>query len=201
MSDRPEMGLYNRNKTIHGVLLRGTVTYDATEGCVNLPERFKEYHASMSEAFHTSLLSGVAVASQNRTKEVLPLKAKDLKGMPRHWIRISTNDVCYSDGMCYAEALRCAGVNVKLDVVVGWPHTFWLEAPLLERAVQAESDMIEDLRWLIESDEGGEAEEQRSGLLDSRSGKDGFVSFSNKHFERNLRKCSRRRRLLMKCKS
>jgi hypothetical protein len=48
--------------------------------------------------------------------------------------------------------LREAGVEVNLDVVEGWPHTFWLKAPYLERAVQAESDMIEGLRQLLERD-------------------------------------------------
>ncbi|KAG4432576.1 hypothetical protein IFR05_011933 [Cadophora sp. M221] len=137
---------------IHGVLLRGPVTCDATEDGVNLPPKFKECHTSMSEAFHTSLLSNAAVNSQNRTKEPMPLEVEDLTGMPRHWIQVSTNDLYYSDGACYAEALRCKGVDVKLDVVVGWPHTFWLKAPFLERAVKSERDMIEGLRWLLESE-------------------------------------------------
>jgi acetyl esterase/lipase len=104
----------------------------------------------MSEAFHTSLLSSAALNNDNRTTTPLPLEAEDLSGMPRHWIQVSTNDIYYSDGACYAEALTKAGVEVKLDVVEGWPHTFWLKAPYLERAVQAESDMIEGLRWLLE---------------------------------------------------
>ncbi|KAK0109965.1 hypothetical protein ONS95_002632 [Cadophora gregata] len=137
---------------IHGVLLRGPVTCDATDGKKNVPARFKEYHTSMSEAFFTSLLTNAAVNSQNRTKEPLPLEVEDLSGMPRHWIQVSTNDLYYSDGCCYAESLKWSGVDVKLDVVTGWPHTFWLKAPYLERAVQAERDMIEGLRWLLESE-------------------------------------------------
>jgi len=137
---------------IDGVLLRGPVTCDATDGGKNLSARVKEYHTSMSEAFYTSLLSNAAVNNQNRTKEPMPLEVEDLAGLPRHWIQVSTNDLYYSDGACYAEALRNQGVDVKLDVVVGWPHTFWLKAPYLERAVQAERDMIEGLRWLLESE-------------------------------------------------
>jgi hypothetical protein len=48
--------------------------------------------------------------------------------------------------------LKQGGVDVKLDVVEGWPHTFWLKAPYLERAVIAEKDMIEGLRWLLETE-------------------------------------------------
>lgn len=142
----------DRKTRIDGVLLRGPVTCDATDSGKNLPEKFKEYHTSMSEAFYTSLLSNAAVNGQNRTKEPMPLEAEDLAGLPRHWIQVSTNDLYYSDGACYAEALRSQGVDVKLDVVVGWPHTFWLKAPYLERAVQAERDMIEGLGWLLESE-------------------------------------------------
>jgi acetyl esterase/lipase len=105
----------------------------------------------MSAAFHTSLLSSPALNHANRTSEVLPLETDDLGGMPRHWIQVSTNDIYYSDGVCYAEALRGAGIETKLDVVEGYPHTFWLKAPYLERAMQAESDMIDGLRWLLES--------------------------------------------------
>jgi acetyl esterase/lipase len=97
------------------------------------------------------LLSDAAVTNENRTTTLLPLEAEDLSEMPRHWIQVSTNDIYYSDGTCYAEALREAGVEVKLDVVEGWPHTFWGKAPYLERAMEAENDMIEGLRWLLES--------------------------------------------------
>jgi acetyl esterase/lipase len=137
---------------IDGVLLRGPVTCNATEGGEFLPHRFKKFHTSMSDTFHTSLLSSAALNHWNRTLTALPLEAEDLSGMPRHWIQVSTNDIYYSDGACYAEGLREAGVEVRLDVIQGWPHTFWLKAPYLERAVQAESDMIEGLRWLLEDE-------------------------------------------------
>jgi acetyl esterase/lipase len=107
----------------------------------------------MSETFQTSLLSGAALNNGNRTTTALPLEVEDLSGMPKHWIQVSTNDIYYSDGACYAEALREAGVKIKLNVVEGWPHTFWLKAPFLERAVQAENDMIEGRRWLLETRE------------------------------------------------
>lgn len=140
-----------KNIKIHGVLLRGPVTCDATEGGENLPPMFKEFHTSMSMAFHTSLLSSAAVNATNRVTRKMPLEGR-LSGLSKHWIQVSTNDIYYSDGVLYAEALREAGVQVKLDVVVGWPHTFWLKANELERAVQAEQDMIQGLRWLLESE-------------------------------------------------
>jgi acetyl esterase/lipase len=136
-------------KRITGVLLRGPVLCDATSNGVSLPPKLREYHKSMSPEYHTSLLASPALTKDNRTTEKLPLEVEDLSGMPRHWIQVCTNDVYYSDGVCYAEALRLQGVEVNLDIVVGWPHTFWLKAPFLKRAVEADRDMIEGLKWLL----------------------------------------------------
>lgn len=136
---------------IHGVLLRGPVTCNAAGDGSDIPPRFRPFHTSMRPEFHTSLLSGPPMDASTRTSDKLPLEDDDFSRMPRHWIQVCTNDVLYSDGVLYAEALKHAGVEVKLDVVEGYPHTFWLKAPELERAVKADSDMIEGLRWLFES--------------------------------------------------
>ncbi len=136
---------------VKGVLLRGPVTCNATKGGIHLPHKFRELHHSMSPAFHTSLLSDAVLIEENRTKTALPLEVEDLRGMPKHWIQVSTNDIYYSDGVCYAEALKEQGVDVRVDIIGGWPHTFWLKAPELERAIEAESDMLEGLAWLMES--------------------------------------------------
>jgi acetyl esterase/lipase len=134
------------SRGINGVLLRGPVTVDAS----NLPPRFRSLHTSMSPAFYTSLLSAPALTAENCTIAKLPLEEEELRGLPRHWVQVCTNDAYYSDGVCYAEALREQGVEVRIDVVWGWPHTFWLKAPGLERAVEAEREMVEGLRWLLE---------------------------------------------------
>jgi acetyl esterase/lipase len=60
----------------------------------------------------------------------------------------------YSDGICYATALREAGVEIAVKVVHGWPHTFWLKAPQLDKALEADMDMIEGLKWLIKLGDG-----------------------------------------------
>lgn len=150
---------------IHGVLLRGPVTCDASNDGVNIPPRFRPFHTSSKPEFHTSLLSTPALSASNRTTHRLPLEDEDFSKMPRHWIQVSTNDILYSDGILFAEALKHGGVEVKIDIVQGYPHTFWLKAPDLERAVKAERDTIEGLRWLLEApevDEGTE-EEQDNG--------------------------------------
>lgn len=134
-------------KGIDGLLLRCPVTCDPTENGKHLPERFRSLHTSFSSAFATSLVSlpadGTATVATS-----LPLDAETFEGLPRTFLQQCTNDVYYSDGICYAKALNDAGVEVKLDVLEGWPHTFWLKAPELDRALRAERDMIEGLKWL-----------------------------------------------------
>lgn len=169
---------------IHGVCLRGPVLCDATDGGENLPPKFRKFHTSMNEGFHTSLLSIGALNPGNRMTAKLPLEAETFEGLPRHWIQVCTNDVYYSDGALYSEALREAGVDVKLDVVKGWPHTFWLKSPELERAMQAERDCIEGVRWLLES-------EVEEGKVEARNPRDihepgGFVPFTDEEFERKF---------------
>ena len=146
---------------IHGVCLRGPVLCDATEDGANLPPQLRKWHTSMSERFHTSLLSSAAVNAANRTTSKMPLEAETWEGLPRHWIQVCTNDIYYSDGVLYGECLREAGVDVRMDVLRGWPHTFWLKAPELEKAVQAEKDCVEGVRWLLESEVVEDKEEAR----------------------------------------
>ena len=165
----------SRRTEIHGVCLRGPVLCDATEAGDNLPRRLREFHTSMSESFYTSLLSGAAVNSNNRTASKMPLEEASFENLPRHWIQACTNDIYYSDAVLYAECLREAGVDVKLDVLEGWPHTFWLKAPELERAVQVEKDCIEGLRWLLE-----EVEEKKEQPVKANGG---FVPFTDLEFE------------------
>lgn len=133
---------------ISGVLLRAPVTSDFRS---DPPPKWRGKHNSMSAAFHTSLLSTLDPAMSNRTTTTpLPLEGSDMGSLPRHWIQVCTNDMFYSDGVCYAAALMEEGVEVRLAVEKGWPHTYWLKAPVLEDAVRAEREMLDGMRWLLE---------------------------------------------------
>jgi acetyl esterase/lipase len=176
-----------RKTKIHGVCLRGPVLCDATEDGANLPPKLRDFHTSMSESFHTSLLSDAAVNAGNRMTSKMPLEEGSLGKLPRHWIQACTNDIYYSDAVLYAEHLREAGIDVKLDLLKGWPHTFWLKAPELERAVQAEKDCIEGLRWLLES----EVEEDKDdvgnpGYRYPLVERDAFVPLTDEEFEKKF---------------
>jgi acetyl esterase/lipase len=137
--------------SIQGMLLRNPVTSDAASGLEYVPERFRAWHTSASESFATTLLGMFKRETPRDGLQRMPLECSedDLKGLPKTWIQICTNDVLYSDGLCYAKALQDADVEIKLDVVHGWPHTFWLKAPSLDRALEADEAMILALVWAV----------------------------------------------------
>lgn len=139
----------------HGVLLRCPVTSDAFRGEAYVPARFRaagrRLHTSAGDAsFRTALLARLDTDGPRDGLPRMPLEAPpgELAGMPRTWVQLCTNDALYSDGACYAVLLREAGVEVRTDVVHGWPHTFWLKAPQLARALEADEAMVRGLEWI-----------------------------------------------------
>ncbi|KAI1875989.1 uncharacterized protein JN550_001485 [Neoarthrinium moseri] len=140
---------------VAGVLLRCPVTADAPD---HVPARLRAWHTSAGAAFATALLGPFRRERPRDGLARMPLECPvdELRArrLPRTWVQVCTNDVLFSDGLCYAQALRDAGVEVRMDVVSGWPHTFWLKAPHLERALQADEEMLRGLRWVLEGDVG-----------------------------------------------
>ncbi|CAI4211007.1 unnamed protein product [Parascedosporium putredinis] len=137
--------------SVDGVLLRSPVTSDVFSGREYVPERLRAYHTSASPAFITALGGYMKRAIPRDGLARMPLEADpaSLRGLPRTWIQVCTNDTLYSDGVCYAIALEEAGVDVDVCVVSGWPHTFWLPVPSLDRALEAELEMVEGLQWVL----------------------------------------------------
>lgn len=139
---------------LHGVMLRCPVTSDAafhsSSGEAHIPSGLRDVHTSARDpSFGTSLLFRLYADPRDGIKG-MPLEAgvEELARMPRAWVQLCTNDALYSDGACYVKALRDAGAEVRTDVVWGWPHTFWLKAPALERALEADRAMIDGLAWV-----------------------------------------------------
>ena len=142
--------------SIHGLVLRCPVTSDAFKGPEYVPEKLRPLHTSAWDmSFSTSLLTVMTREIPRDGLERMPLEAPEeqLQGLPRTWIQVCSNDMLYSDGLCYAKALQDAGVDVKLEVVKGWPHTFWLKAPQLPQALAADKAMLKGLAWVAGEDE------------------------------------------------
>ncbi|KAK1730029.1 Alpha/Beta hydrolase protein [Colletotrichum acutatum] len=139
--------------SLHGVLLRCPVTSDGGSSLDYVPSSlWHAYTSPTSPSFVTSLLGVFSRAVPRDGLERMPLEAgtETLAALPRTWVQVCSNDTLYSDGVCYAMALAGAGVEVRVEVVRGWPHTFWLKAPWLARAVEAEEEMVRGLRWVLE---------------------------------------------------
>jgi acetyl esterase/lipase len=138
---------------IHGLALRCPVTSDAFTSLQDyVPSRFRELHTStLHDSFVNCLLGKMVRAVPRDGLPYMPLEADPatLRGFPRTWVQVCSNDGLYSDGVCFARALEEVGVEVAVDVRWGWPHTFWLKAPELEGAVEAEGKMLEALKWLV----------------------------------------------------
>jgi acetyl esterase/lipase len=143
---------------VSGVALRCPVTSDAFAGPVFVPQRLRTLHTSAWHAgFRTRLIGVMRRAVPRDGLPKMPLEADEatLKRLPRHWVQVCTNDTLYSDGVCYAAAVaEAAGAAaVRVDVVAGWPHTFWLVAPMLERALEADRAFVKGFDWLAHGDE------------------------------------------------
>ncbi|KXH26851.1 hypothetical protein CSAL01_05298 [Colletotrichum salicis] len=138
--------------SLHGVLLRCPVTSDGGSSLDFVPPSLRyAYTSPTSPSFVTSLLGVFSRAVPRDGLERMPLEAgaETLAALPRTWVQVCSNDTLYSDGVCYAMALAEAGVEVEVELVRGWPHTFWLKAPWLARAVEAEEEMVRGLRWVL----------------------------------------------------
>jgi acetyl esterase len=72
-------------------------------------------------------------ADAARDVRASPLLAEDLSGLPPALIQVAEHDPIRDDGVRYAEALRAAGVPVRLTEYVGMPHGF-LSLPRICRA-------------------------------------------------------------------
>ncbi len=89
---------------IDSVVLRCPVTSDAFNGPQYVPEWLRPLHTTANMKFQTSLLGIMKRRIPRDGLERMPLEAgkADLRGQPRHWIRVCTNDMLFSDGVCYA---------------------------------------------------------------------------------------------------
>lgn len=108
-----------------------------------------------------------------RTADAYPLWGT-LEGLPRTYIQLCEADILRDDGVCYAQGLREAGVEVRetlykvgqrlsffyingstwylgipADHQQGLPHIFWVYGPELQVSKKAQDDAVSGLRWLM----------------------------------------------------
>jgi acetyl esterase len=75
-----------------------------------------------------------------------PLLAPDHHGLPPALIQVGEHDPLRADGVAYAEALRAAGVPVRLTEYVGMPHGYLNFPGLCRLAPQALAEITAEQR-------------------------------------------------------
>ena len=75
-----------------------------------------------------------------------PLLAPDHQRLPPALIQVGEHDPLRADGVAYAEALRAAGVPVRLTEYVGMPHGYLNFPGLCRLAPQALAEITAEQR-------------------------------------------------------
>ncbi|KAL2884919.1 Lipase 2 [Ceratocystis lukuohia] len=141
----------NQRVPFCGTMLRCPVTSDVWSGRDYVPESVRHMHTTAQPAFYTSIAGDMKRLVPRDGLESMPIEAPPhvLAHMPPTWVQLTTNDVLYADGLCYAALLRQQQRLLALDVVRNYPHTFWLLAPQLPRAMMADAAMVDGLQWIL----------------------------------------------------
>ncbi|WAP50699.1 alpha/beta hydrolase [Arthrobacter sp. ATA002] len=74
-----------------------------------------------------------------------PLLAPDHSGLPPALIQVAEHDPLRDDGLRYADALRAAGVPVRVTTYVGMPHGYLAFPRLFRSAPQAVAELCAEL--------------------------------------------------------
>jgi acetyl esterase len=75
---------------------------------------------------------------------VSPLRAGDHADLPPALIQVADHDVLHDDGVRYADALRTAGVPVRLTEYVGTPHGYMSFPGVCRAAIQAVAELTSE---------------------------------------------------------
>jgi acetyl esterase/lipase len=78
-----------------------------------------------------------------------PLHAADHSGLPPALVQVAEHDPIRDDGVRYADALRAAGVPVRMTEYVGMPHGYLSFPRLCRSAPQALADLVTEMRTAL----------------------------------------------------
>ncbi|KZV69949.1 hypothetical protein PENSPDRAFT_463494 [Peniophora sp. CONT] len=122
------------------------------------PEQMKDQLLSMEQNADTDGFLGADevrlayrfLGGNPKDPDVSPLLAPSLASLPRAFVQVNGLDPLRDEGILYAELLRAAGVEVKLEIYPGVPHAFENLMPEIRLAKRYIKDTHDAVRWLLE---------------------------------------------------
>ncbi|KAI0655774.1 Alpha/Beta hydrolase protein [Cubamyces menziesii] len=126
------------------------------ERCVYTPFPLKSKFRSFEEYSDMPTLSRQALDQLNgwynappTDPRFSPLLYPSHRGVPRTYIQAMELDPLRDDAFVYAEVLRDAGVETKLDLNMGVTHAFHYGFPSLPAATKVRENLKRGLEWLL----------------------------------------------------
>jgi acetyl esterase/lipase len=72
------------------------------------------------------------------------------KGLPKAYFQVCGMDFFRDDGLIYEKVLREeAGVETRIDVYKGMPHSWWSMFPEMEASKRRIDDSVKAVGWLL----------------------------------------------------
>jgi len=140
------VSLMSRDRSGPAIRFQGLL-YPATDLTLGSPSIAQNAHAPILTqddvvAFRDHYLGG----QDPRAPYASPLHAADHSGLPPALVQVAEHDPIRDDGVRYADALRAAGVPVRLTEYVGMPHGYLSFPRLCRSAPQALAELVTETR-------------------------------------------------------
>lgn len=124
---------------------------DRTALRTDIDEKHLRLWNNRSNAFGWTAYTGLPVGAPEVSPLAAPAREEDLAGLPPAWVGVGTLDLFHDEDVAFAERLRAAGVECKLDVVEGAFHGFDGMAPKAEVVRAFHTAQVEALRGAFAS--------------------------------------------------
>ncbi|MCC9144466.1 MULTISPECIES: alpha/beta hydrolase [unclassified Arthrobacter] len=139
--------LMTRDRSGPAISFQGLI-YPATDMTLGSASIGENAHAPIltEEDIHRYGSLYVPDPEDRRNPYASPLLALDHSGLPPALIQVAEHDPIRDDGLRYADALRAAGVPVRVTTYVGMPHGYLAFPRLCRSAPQALAELTAELR-------------------------------------------------------
>lgn len=90
--------------------------------------------------------------SSAETGYAVPMRTRDLHGLPPALVQLCENDPLRDEGLMYAQRLLSAGVSTEIQLVPGAWHVFESQAPTSRLAVRTTANWVNAINAALHSD-------------------------------------------------